>query len=574
MRGLLVGTIAAGAAIATVVATLPPRAAALTPSADGAVRGVLHIHTTRSDGQGSPDQVAAAAARAGLQFIVFTDHGDATRVPDPPTYRSGVLCLDAVEISTSGGHYVALGMPAASFPLGGEPRDVVEDVRRLGGFGIVAHPDSPKRELSWRDWTAPFDGVELLNLDTSWRILASESGWTPRWRLLTGIADYPLRPSPVIAALIQPTRVLDKWVALAQQRRVVVTAGADAHGRVAIRGGDPSSTRLTLPQPGYEDSFQVMSVHVQTDRPLTGRAANDAVSVMRAIRLGHLYTAVEAVAAPSAFVFTATNALGTANEGDEIGMGGPILLHVHSNAPEGFTTVVHEGTRAIAAVQDTKDLTVSGQDGPGVFWVEILSTGRPHPITWIRSNPIYVRNTPPPVLALAQPPVAASASLLSLRIDSEWTTEHDPLSVSGFDIADRFMAADGWAAGSELRFRYHLRSGARSGQYAAVAYSTLAGLGAYRGLAFTIHADRPMRISVQLRVQTEDGRSRRWQRSVYVEPSPREREVLFSDMNPVGAVEDGPPALDRVRSVLFVVDTTNSQAGSSGTVWIRSALQR
>ena len=35
------------------------------------------------------------AARAGLKFIVFTDHGDATRTPDPPAYRSGVLCIDA-----------------------------------------------------------------------------------------------------------------------------------------------------------------------------------------------------------------------------------------------------------------------------------------------------------------------------------------------------------------------------------------------------------------------------------------------------------------------------------------------
>ena len=33
------------------------------------------------------------------------------------------------------------------------------------GFGIVAHPDSPKRELSWREWAAPFDAIELVNPD-------------------------------------------------------------------------------------------------------------------------------------------------------------------------------------------------------------------------------------------------------------------------------------------------------------------------------------------------------------------------------------------------------------------------
>ncbi len=82
------------------------------------------------------------------------------------------LCLDAVEISTNGGHLVALGLPAAPYPLAGEAGDVLEDVHRLGGFGIAAHPDSPKADLQWRDWEVPFDGIEIVNLDTAWRVHA------------------------------------------------------------------------------------------------------------------------------------------------------------------------------------------------------------------------------------------------------------------------------------------------------------------------------------------------------------------------------------------------------------------
>ena len=89
--------------------TLPLRRVVLAPSADGTVPGILHVHTTRSDGRGTPDEVAAAAARAGVAFLVFTDHGDATRTPDAPVYRSGVLCLDGVEVSTTGGHYLEIG---------------------------------------------------------------------------------------------------------------------------------------------------------------------------------------------------------------------------------------------------------------------------------------------------------------------------------------------------------------------------------------------------------------------------------------------------------------------------------
>src|SRR5207237_5857109 len=136
---------------------------------------IRHVHTNRSAGLSSPDEIAAAAARAGLKFVVFTDHGNATRRPDPPQYRAGVLCFDGVEISTSAGHYVAIDMPASPYPLAGEARDVVEDVRRLGGFGVAAHPDSPKLELKWREGTAPFEAIEVLNPDTASRLGAEQA---------------------------------------------------------------------------------------------------------------------------------------------------------------------------------------------------------------------------------------------------------------------------------------------------------------------------------------------------------------------------------------------------------------
>src|SRR5262249_38292909 len=152
------------------------------------ISGALHVHSRQSDGSGTRVEIAAAAARAGLQFVVFTDHGDATRVPDPPAYSSGVLCVDAVEISTNSGHYVALGLGAAPYRLGGEWSAVVEDVRRLGGFGIIAHPDSPKASLAWHDWTVEADGIEWLNADSEWR----NDSWLSLARTLLG---YPVRPA-------------------------------------------------------------------------------------------------------------------------------------------------------------------------------------------------------------------------------------------------------------------------------------------------------------------------------------------------------------------------------------------
>ena len=81
MKRVLLATAALMAAVVLWIAfTLPPVRMAL-PRADddGTVAGVLHVHTNRSDGYGSPQDAAAAASRAGLKFIILTDHGDATR---------------------------------------------------------------------------------------------------------------------------------------------------------------------------------------------------------------------------------------------------------------------------------------------------------------------------------------------------------------------------------------------------------------------------------------------------------------------------------------------------------------
>jgi hypothetical protein len=89
----------------------------------------------------------------------------------------------------------------------------------------------------------------------------------------------------------------------------------------------------------------------------------------------------------------------------------------------------------------------------------------------------------------------------------------------------------------------------------------------YDRLVFTANADKPMRLSVQLRVPGgQEGE--RWQRSVYVDTMPRDITVFFNDMRPAGPARGERPALEAVDSVLFVVDTTNTALGSSGRVWI------
>lgn len=561
------------AAIAVLVAvTLPPSRLQLGAPSDGTIAGVLHVHTNRSDGLSGPDDIAAAAANAGLKFLAFADHGDGTRRPDPPQYRHGVLCFDGVEISTSGGHYVALDMPVAPYPLAGEPRDVVEDVRRLGGFGIAAHPDSPKPELAWREWSAPVDAVELLNPDTAWRqwveaAKAPAGKWAARRRLAVALLDYPFRAPQVIAGLIQPTRALTSWERLTRHRRVVALGGIDAHAKIAPRNADPGDSRFALPFPGYAASFGVMSIHVRIERRLTGDAAADAPMVMRAIRAGHLYTAVDAVAAPPSFEFSASNEYGTVQEGAQLGAGSPVTLHVKTNAPPQFTTTIWKGSGVLTGGHHEPDFTAATTGEPAVYWVDITSTGTSNPLAWIRSNPIYVRGTEPlPTVlpAAPHPPATGGTEIFDRRSADGWRVEHDPGSDGVLDLTTA-------TGGAELRFRWALGGGAPAGQVSALAFDTPSGVAGYDRLTIAGRADHPMRAAVQLRRRVEDAPDQRWQRSVYLDPVQQEHTIFFDDMAAVGEARSTRPDLANVRSILIVVDANNTKPTASGRIWIRRA---
>ena len=77
-RGLLIVTLALAAwVLAPVLLWRPipvPAGVPLDPLTR--VRGVVHVHSTLSDGSGSPEEIVAAAVAAGLDFVVLTDHNN------------------------------------------------------------------------------------------------------------------------------------------------------------------------------------------------------------------------------------------------------------------------------------------------------------------------------------------------------------------------------------------------------------------------------------------------------------------------------------------------------------------
>lgn len=501
--------------------------------------GAYHLHTRRSDGAGDKAAVASAARRAGLQFVIITDHGDATRPPDPPAYIDGVLCLDAVEISTDNGHYVALDMPRAPYPLGGAGDAVIKDVHRFGGFGIISHPDSPKPGLSWTSTYDGIDGIEWLNADSEWR---KES----RVNLIRAGMAYAFRPGPALTTLFDRTPVLDRWDRLTTKRQVVALAAVDAHGGVhqpVVEGGEGSTGLPGVPS--YEASFSTITNHVVLDAPLKGDAVADARAIYTAIREGRVFSAVDAVASPALLDFHVESPAGLVPMGGVAKDATGAELVARAPMPDGAVMLLLRDGREVAR-SSTGNLRLETAGRVGAYRVEIHAPHAPGdpPVPWVVSNPIYVGIVPQPVIV----PLATGA-VEGTTAPLPWRIEKDPTSSATLRTTPH-----------TAELEYTLGAGSRASQYVALAADLH--LDSRTAIRLALKGDRQMRVSVQLRNRS----GARWGRSFYVDPGGTTVTANVNDMRPMG--QNVPTAIDpgNVQSLLLVIDLTNATPGRSGTL--------
>jgi hypothetical protein len=547
MIGLSAGIIAA--TTVWVVGTLPPKAQhpAVPVVPPTFVVGGYHIHSNRSDGSGSVDAIAEAAARAGLNFIILTDHGDATRLPDTPAYRHGVLVIDAVEINSAAGHIVALNLQdAAPYPLAGEGRDVIEDIHRLGGWAIAAHPDSPRPDLRWRGGGTPLDGIEILNVDTEWR---GYSGLA----LASAAARAWFRGPETVGSLFHSSGTsLERWDAALRAHDTVALAALDAHARMGedLDSGRVSG-RLALSLPTYETMFQTVTETVRLERAPTHDAASDARALLDAIRRGQMFSVVRAyVDAPGALAFTAKTASEQVDLSGAIPETAGVTIRASVPAAIGARVVLLKNGRDAASGDGSAELADAG---PGVYRAEARLTGRGVP--WIVSNAIRVGALPMLVPSPAPPPLKAQTVATPVPLES-WVIEKQPASQASVTMAD-----------GALHWRYQLAGGQPAGQYVALATSA-SGDAAVAQIVFTASAAQPMRLSVQIRLPG-GANGQRWRRSVYVDQTARTYRIPLSDLEPVDRRSPLRPVTARVQSVLLVIDTVNARPGTSGEVTLK-----
>lgn len=558
------------------------------PPDDGStrVRGVVHVHTTLSDGGGTPDEVIAAAQAAGLDFVFITDHNHLDAKP-AEGYHGKLLVGVGTEISTTSGHVLGLGLSAPAFRFWGDPAAALDDVRLLGGVAFATHVDSPRADLRWSAWGQPGPwGVEVFNGDSQWRA----AGWASRLRVL---ATYRVSPERALLGMLRsPEAELRHWDELLARRDAPLVAGADAHSRVALgrdRGDDDGAPRergrrqgRSLRFPSYEALFRLASNHLLLDAPLSGDAARDLRVVADAFAHGRSYTAIDALAPGDGFVFTAEGAGRRVSLGDTVALQPGLRLRAGGRVPVGASVVLlrdgHEIVRGTGAV--AHDVSA-----PGVYRVEVRVDGWPMP--WVLSNPIYVFD---PAQAESrrraaawpedEPAPAPTRVIDAFEGGTVFGAEVDPASSITPPLVVASAAADDAAgiAGAHgqgvARVAFHLGvpgpAGPRHPWCALVSREPRDLTGAH-GLVLSVKADGVYRFAVQVRDANPRGSDdglETWQASVRTSASWQRVALPFERFRSLDPHSDGRLDLSQVRTLALVLDDLTLPPGTSGTIWL------
>lgn len=288
------------------------------PDAPRWMRGAYHVHTTRSDGRGSVEEVARAAKAAGLDFVVLTDHNDFGQ--REPAYVDGVLVVPGVELSTAHGHLAAFGMER---PLegvrpwmdGGAAEAAVE---KAGGVGVLAHPVQWRNPWRHEEAARRARGFELYSADTFLR----DAQHHPFTRLLPAVGALLGQPLHGVMMLVEPQpEATAKLLELTREKPRVALCSHDAHGL-----------------PGYEDVFRAMAMYLPGELSKDPRAA--AGQVLTGLASGRALCAFRALGEPEGFALEGVDA-----ERREAYVGGVLTVHLPPEAGDRVRVVVQGAGR-------------------------------------------------------------------------------------------------------------------------------------------------------------------------------------------------------------------------------------
>ncbi len=527
--------------------------------------GVVHVHTNLSDGRGTPAEVVAAAGRAKADFIIITDHN---RV-DPEIFdRLGgkpgdPLVIVGSEVSTEAGHILAIGIRPPTFRFSGTLREVLDDIRHLGGCAFAAHPTSPRGETRFsREGESGSWGVEVVNGDTAWREASSLALSLAAW-------TYPVNPAFALSRTLGDfgsERAM--WDRALVRRFAPAIGGTDAHGRI------PLSRTTSIPVPSYEALFGLVRTVVHLDEPLPQNGAAARRTISQALCAGRSVVAIPSLADPRGFSFVAQSASGeSSGPGSTLRFAPGMTLRVQGPMPRATRLRLIESGQEVATGEDRLDFPVLR---PGVFRVEAYTRGEKTP--WLLANPISILTAESELerMLAARPPSEPSVQGTTVidRFDAPtlFAAEHDPGSRVDDPVLDPL---GGRGRGGAARLSFHLNPKPKPPVWCALVDRTSRDLSKNRGISFWLRADGEYRVWFQIRDLNEasaDEGTEAWFASVRTSAAWTLHNIPFASLRSINKTSDGAFDPSRIAHMVFVIDHGAMPFGSAGRVWIDDVM--
>ena len=221
---------------------------------------VIHVHSTWSDGTGTVPQIMRAAAKAGVDVVLLTDHDTlAARDHGQEGWHGDVLLLVGEEVTPPDNHYLAFGIDEVIRKKCRSPADVCAAVESQGGFGFAAHPFSEGSKM-FRKRGIPFHDLDCVKGLELWSFVNDTGQSIDRWR---DVVKFLVSPNRYVDH--PPERNLRTWDELNRKRPVVAIGGLDAH-QVGIRVWRWVPLRLM----SYKRSFSLPRLYVERSTRTSG----------------------------------------------------------------------------------------------------------------------------------------------------------------------------------------------------------------------------------------------------------------------------------------------------------------
>ncbi|MDX2176040.1 MAG: hypothetical protein SF028_06170 [Candidatus Sumerlaeia bacterium] len=336
--------------------------------------GVLHVHTDRSGGGGTIEEIVEAAKSRSVDFVVVTDRGTRGHAWDGKEgWHDDVLILFGEEVAASHGHFLAFETNSDVGPdLGTEA--ALEEVHRQVGVAVSVHAQLAERYPT----IAPSCHLDFKHADAIeiWsfydEFLASVDGRT--------VMQSSSRPDRVIKG---PSRkILNRWDVELGRRRAPVVGGLN----VAPRKAPLLEWRTLFP---YKTAFAtVQTIILARELPRIPARARD--MVWEALREGRSFIANASINPPRGFQFYWVDRRGKQRfmgEDAEFESGGRLQVILPTEAE---VAIRHNGQPLFWGTGEEIDFPAPT---PGSYRVEVRLNRR----LWILSNAIRLLEDNRPV---------------------------------------------------------------------------------------------------------------------------------------------------------------------------------